>query len=149
MNKFRFTVYLAGPWFNDEQLQRHQRIANLLSAHDIEVFNPRLRSCLKPDSSDEDRESTFLDNIDCIEKADAVVVIYDGKDSGTIWETGYAYAHKKPIIFFAETLNGKPFNLMLAMTGYFVASLQDLDRLLDNMQAIEFKQVHKYEGDIQ
>ena len=111
-------IYYAGGWFTPEMEEEHTRIYNLIKDK-FKVFNPKLESLITKDSTDDDMNKTLLQNIYGIESADYVVVIYDRKDTGTIWESGYAYANHKPIIYYAETLNGKPFNLMLAKTGYF------------------------------
>ena len=71
-----------------------------------------------------------------------IFAITDGKDMGTIWEAGFSYASKKPIIYFAEHLNGRPFNLMLAKTGRFAANEQDLLKLLNDKSSWAFKNVY-------
>ena len=48
---------------------------------------------------------TFKGNVDNIDMADFVLAIYDGKDTGTMFECGYAYAKNIPVMYFSETRN--------------------------------------------
>ena len=65
----------------------------------------------------------FSGNLHHIETADFVLVNTRDKDIGTIWESGYAYAHKKPIVYFCGGLpKGAKFNLMLARSGVKVCT---------------------------
>ncbi len=109
-------VYIASPFFNEEQLERVQFIENTLKELDYDFFSPRLDTYVKPDSTHEERLKAFQDNLKGINDADFVLAVTDGKDVGTIFEAGYAYEHT-PILYFAETLGDKPFNLMLAMSA--------------------------------
>lgn len=138
-------VYLAGGWFTPEQEEEHTRIYELIK-DDFHVFNPRLAGEVK-DSSDEDFLQEILDgNIRHIEAADIVVMIYDGKDTGTIWEAGYAFGVGTPIIYYAEKLNGKPFNIMLAKTGLFADNEAKLLELLNQDSSYNIKQSYVYKG---
>lgn len=140
-------IYLAGGWFTPEQEEEHTRIYNLLKK-DFDVFNPRIKGELTPDSTHDKMSEILLGNIRGIQEADIVVVIYDGKDTGTIWEAGFAYANQKPIIYYAEKLNGKKFNLMLAKTGNFAENSSILLKKLS--EDIKFQKVsNEYRGEIE
>lgn len=142
-------LYLAGGWFNFEQEEEHTRLYNLLKDK-YKVFNPKLESLIKPGCTDDFMSQTLLGNIEGIKNADIIVAIYDGKDTGTIWETGLAYAYQKPIIYYAEKLNGKKFNLMLAKTGLYAANETDLLNLLEDKKSYVFRNVYSsYKGDIE
>ena len=142
-------IYLAGGWFTPEMEEEHSRIYNLLKDK-FNVFNPKLASLITANSTNQQITDTLKGNIVNIDDADIVVVIYDRKDTGTIWEAGYAYAKQKPIVYYAETLNGKPFNLMLARTGYFAKDETELLSILGNDNSYKFKQVYEsYKGDIE
>lgn len=147
MNKRK--IYLAGGWFTPEMEEEHTRIYNLLK-DDFDVFNPKLAGIVSKASSHDEMTKILIGNIEAIRNCDVVVMIYDGKDTGTIWESGFAYASKKPILYYAEKLNGKKFNVMLSKTGKFAdceATL--LSKLLD-YSTYEFKDVYKdYEGDVE
>lgn len=121
-NNNKLKVYLAGPFFNQEQLARIEFIERLLQKNDYDVFSPRKASLLKGDSSLDKMKKTFDNNIKSIDECDFVLAILDTEqenkysDSGTIFETGYAYSKNKPILYFNENRN-KGSNLMLAMSG--------------------------------
>lgn len=142
-------IYLAGGWFTAEQEEEHSRLYNLIKDK-FDVFNPKLESLITSNSSDDFMTKTLKGNIDGIKNADLVLVIYDGKDTGTIWEAGCAYANHKPIIYYAEKLNGKPFNLMLAKTGLFASSEKQLLEKLNNKDTFIFQDaINDYRGIIE
>lgn len=142
-------VYLAGGWFTPEMEEEHTRIYEFIKDK-FDVFNPKLESLITPNSTKDDMTQTLLGNIRAIENADLVLVIYDRKDTGTIWEAGCAYANKKPILYYAETLGDKPFNLMLAKTGRFAANMLELAGKLEDVETFNFKDVaDDFEGDIE
>lgn len=134
-------IYLAGGWFTPEQDEQHTRIYNLIKDK-FDVFNPRIEGEIDNGTSNDKMSSILIGNIEGIKNADLTVVLYDYRDTGTIWEAGFSYASKKPIIYFAEHLNGRPFNLMLAKTGRFAANEQDLLKLLNDESSWTFKNVY-------
>ena len=134
-------IYLAGGWFTPEQDEQHTRIYNLIKDK-LDVFNPRIAGEIDNGTSNVKLSSILIVNIEGIQNADLTVVLYDYRDTGTIWEAGFSYASKKPIIYFAEHLNGRPFNLMLAKTGRFAANEQDLIKLLNDESSWTFKNVY-------
>lgn len=142
-------IYLAGGWFTPEMEEEHTRIYNLIKDK-FDVFNPKLESLITPDSTKDMMTQTLIGNIEAIKNADLVVVIYDRKDVGTIWEAGCAYANQKPILYYAETLGNKPFNLMLAKTGNFAANMLELAGKLEDTTTFEYKNVYEdFEGDVE
>ena len=136
-------VYFAGGWFTPEMEEEHTRLYNLIK-DSYDVFNPKLESKIGQKNGNVE---TFLGNINAIENADIVVVITDRKDMGTIWEAGVAYQSKKPIIYYAETLGDRPFNLMLAMTGKVAKNENELLMLLN--QDLKFEKVNNFEGKVE
>lgn len=110
-------VYIASPFFNEEQLERVVFIENVLKETGFEYFSPRLDTYVKPDSTNKERKQAFNDNLTGIEYSDFILVVTDGKDVGTMFEAGYAYNENIPILYFSETLGDKPFNLMLAISA--------------------------------
>ena len=134
-------IYLAGGWFTPEQDEQHTRIYNLIKDK-FDVFNPRIEGEIDNGTSNDKMSSILIGNIEGIQNADLTVVLYDYRDTGTIWEAGFSYASKKPIVYFAEHLNGRPFNLMLAKTGRFAANEQDLLKLLNDESSWAFKNVY-------
>lgn len=131
-------VYLASPWFNDEQAEREDRIKKKLKELGFDVWSPKDNCVCSPTADEKMRKKVFYDNCCNINLADVVFAITDGKDMGTIWEAGYAYGlnasrHENPIkiVYYCETLgqNGQ-FNLMLAQSGDIVImKYEELDKL--------------------
>ena len=114
-NDGRLRVYLAGPFFNEEQVERINYIEDLLDKLNFDVFSPRQASKITPNATKQDMIDTFEGNVSHINEADFVLAILDSNDSGTLFECGYAY-EKKPVLYFNETRDKGP-NLMLALSG--------------------------------
>lgn len=142
-------IYFAGGWFSPEQEEQHTRIYNLIKDK-FDVFNPRIKGEIDGSTTHDKMSKILIGNIEGIKNADMTVVLYDWRDTGTIWEAGFSYASKKPIIYFAEHLNGKPFNLMLAKTGRFASNEQELLKLLNEDESWTFKDVYDdFKGEIE
>lgn len=144
-------IYLAGGWFTKEQEKQHTEMYEFLKSVGFEVFNPRLEGeVIKGVTTNERMRKILIGNIECIKNADALVVLYDFRDVGTIWEAGYAYACKKPIFYFAEFNGNKPFNLMLAKTGHYATNHHELFIQLTSLNALKFKDVYDdFKGEIE
>lgn len=140
-------IYFAGGWFTPAQEEEHTRIGKFLETYkDFEIFNPRFASNLNIGKETDYTNQVLLKNCNAIDNADLIVAITDYKDMGTLWECGYAYAKKKPIIYYCETLGNKPFNLMLAKTGNVAKNVIDLDKLLKTDKINIFKQIYSFNG---
>jgi len=125
-------IYLASPFFSSDQIDRLLRVSKVLRQMGFKVWSAYEDGIVVSNKSkEEDMEKAFQENIKRIDECELVVGITDGKDMGTIFEMGYAYAKGKPIIGYAETLRDKPFNLMLARSCYGVAkNLEELRNVL-------------------
>lgn len=132
-------IYLASGWFNptqDAELTQLEKIFDDRSEH-FNLASPRRIFVCPPDAPKSVQDETFSGNLHHIETADFLVVNTRDKDIGTIWEAGYAYCMKVPIIYFCAGLpEGAKFNLMLARSGVKVCTSFDqleeyLDRIID------------------
>jgi nucleoside deoxyribosyltransferase len=108
--------YLAGPFFNDEQLAVIARLEMLYKMHNHPFFSPRLECFCPPKATPEQRRDTFMKNVTHIERAGYVLARIDDFDPGTMWELGYAYAHKIPLYAYT-VVPDRGLNLMLAESG--------------------------------
>lgn len=137
-------VYLASPFFNDEQVERIEFMEALLSELNYDVFSPRKASLITKDSTKQDMVETFNGNVSHIDTADFVLAIMDGSDVGTVWETGYAFKARTPILYFRETKN-KP-NLMLAMSTNlpFIAGDGSREKVREVLTQIKDKSLEKF-----
>lgn len=125
----QYDFYFASPFFNETQVEREERLKARLRELGYTVFSPKELTNLPPVSTNEDRKRVFKQNVDNIDKARAVFAVTDERDMGTIWESGYAYAKRKPIIYYAETLGNRQFNLMLAQSGNVaITKFEDLTK---------------------
>lgn len=144
-------IYLSAGWFTSKQEKQHTDMYNFLKSAGFEVFNPRLEGeVIKGVTSNERMSKILISNIEGIKECDVVVMIYDFRDVGAIWEAGYAYACKKPIFYFAEFNGDKPFNLMLAKTGHYATTHHELFTQLTSLNALKFKDVYDdFKGEIE
>ena len=126
--KQHYNFYLASPFFNPEQLDRVERLKKVFEENGFTYYSPKDEAVVAPDADHDWREKVFADNCLAIQRSSAVVAITDGKDPGTLWESGYAFGINKPIVYLAETLgpNGQ-FNLMLAQSG--IAAFTTMEEL--------------------
>ena len=141
---FDYDFYFAAPFFKPSQVAREELLKSKLRSLGFKVFSPKEACHLANDACIEDRDKVFNDNLQAIKSSLAVFSITDGKDVGTIWESGYAFGLDKPIIYYADSLNGGPFNVMLAQSGknVFTGYSQLTRKVLINSiigQAEEFK----------
>ena len=101
-------VYLAGPFFSEEQLARLNRVQEIL-IHNKTVesyFSPMKENTFlkQPFGSPEWVTEIYRRNEFQVENCSCVLAIVGSEgpyaDSGTAFEIGYAVAHKKPVILF-------------------------------------------------
>lgn len=129
-------IYLAGPFFSQEQIARIEVIEAALTQNPTvdKFFSPRLGEDGGefPMGSPEWANKVFHLDVSEIDRADALVVVADyvadNMDSGTAFEVGYAYSHQKPIVVVHEL--PEPLNLMIGQAlqcyltdGHAVADL--------------------------
>ena len=136
-------IYLASPFFNEVELERVDKVKEILDNKNLEVFSPKEHQHKELEfGSKEWRKATFENDVKHIDWCDVVVAIisngnYD--DSGTAWELGYAYATDKPVVLV--NLTGETINLMIAdslhalITSY--DELKDYD--FDKLEKIEYE----------
>lgn len=143
-------LYLAGPFFDDEQVNRIERIEKALDANKTvsDYFSPRnsnVNDGAEIGSSQWSKDVFQLD-VDEIKKADAVIAIIDyvddNVDSGTAFEIGYAFAIGKPVVLFHE--KEAIVNLMLSN-----GSKSYLTKVSD-VESFDFEKMpeYHYEGEV-
>ncbi|AEJ24014.1 nucleoside 2-deoxyribosyltransferase [Weissella koreensis] len=125
-------IYLAGPFFSDEQIARLERVEAALEK------NPTVASFYSPFrhqledlefGSKEWAEAVFDEDRRELHNSEVVVGIVDYQDEhvdpGTAWELGYAGMQEKPVIVFKEKDGG--INIMISVPGHaFVKDATDL-----------------------
>lgn len=134
-------IYLASPFFNEEELDRMEIVKSILRKKELEVFAPFEHQNKHLEfGSMEWRKATFKSDVDAIDACDIMVAInsqgnYD--DAGTMWEIGYAFAKGIPVILFNNT--DKTINLMIA------DSLHALIKSYDELEKYDFDKLEKIE----
>ena len=93
-------IYLAGPFFNETEIQNVESAETVLAERGFSVFSPMRHTVEgEPGTTEWARKVFELDRTN-LEQADAVVMLYYGNysDTGTAWECGYACAIGKPVV---------------------------------------------------
>lgn len=130
------TAYIAGGWFNPEQLARVEEIEKACLLAGIESYSPRKHGIYKPGDNP---ESMVEENKTNILEADLVVASTEGKDMGTLWECGYAYG-KTPVLYYFPA-DGK-FNIMLSATAVDVCTTEQ--NLRDSLKYLSTHSIVQY-----
>lgn len=122
-------IYLAGPFFNPHQLQVIEDLKEIIADCQFTVFSPKDECMFKQGVTTP--EEVLNINLIGMRQAELMVVVTDGKDPGTMFESGWAYANQLPIIYaWFSGLPGQKFNLMLGATGSIVRNYAELRRSL-------------------
>lgn len=104
--------YIAGPFFNDEQKAVIKGIENLLDVMEIKYFSPREYGVITDESMTYERmERIYEMNIHMVDTCKVMIAVLDDRDSGTIFEIGYAAANHNRIITYST--QGHGINVML------------------------------------
>ncbi len=140
-------VYIAAPFFNPGQLETVERIKTLLTNFGIEYFSPK-DECMFEKGVTKPKDILRM-NVNAIEDCDLMIAVTEGKDMGTLFECGYAYAMGIDVIYFWETDDTKmKFNLMLSGSGYGVAkNYKDLADLVRGNQ--NGRPAREYDGGLE
>lgn len=110
LGKDEFDVYVAGPFFNMPQIWLVDEARLALRGMGLSVFSPYHDIGIGPG------HDVAPKDIDALGKSRAVLAILDGVDTGTVFEAGYARAHQKPVVAFAQCTPDESLK-MIAGTG--------------------------------
>lgn len=110
-------IYLASPFFNEEELEIYRRAIKLLRAEGYEVYVPQEHTIENAWSlSNEDwAQQVFVEDCYAIDDCEYVMVLNFGiySDSGTAWEAGYAFAKGKKVVQVLCGGNNATYSLMM------------------------------------
>ena len=127
-------LYLASPFFNDEELKNVETAEKILMSRGFDVFSPRLNEIRTDENTKQSwwSKETFMNDKKFIDWADVVVMLYYGgySDSGTAWECGYAYGTNTPVVVVHL---GEDSNLMVHEGCHSNITLSDLENYDFNM----------------
>lgn len=142
-------VYVAGPWFSVEQEERLEGIKDLLRNNNIPFYSPK-DECLFTNIIEMDPCKVLQTNCDAIVESEFVLAITDGKDVGTMWECGYAYAMGTPILYVWLTHEkGQKFNLMLAASGAVAYTHNQIMEQIGHYEGVHRFMPGKFDGAIE
>lgn len=126
------SLYLAGPFFNAEQISAIEKAEFLCEEYGVQCNSPRKFLVLKPRASWEERKLVFKKNLEMIQRSQIVLAMIDGWDTGTVWEMGYAHAIGRPVVTFTAK-EGK-MNVMLAQgCNGFLRDWEAVEKFLDGV----------------
>lgn len=124
MSNYKYDVYLAGPFFNDQQKSKMDKAKEILTKGGLTVADPRELGPVIVDTqasakTPEFFASIFEGNINGMNDSYAIVACLDEKDIGTAFELGFFYAAsasgpRRPIMSFSAEV-GKT-NVMLSQS---------------------------------
>lgn len=136
-------TYLAGPFFNPEQIQTLETVEKFAKEANIAVFSPRLECMCPPGAPMEERVKAFEMNCRGIRSCDFVLARIDDFDPGTVWEVGYAHGIKNYFpfqdrngikVYCFTTVPDRGLNLMLAQSSDgFLQGLPSVEKFLHEM----------------
>jgi nucleoside 2-deoxyribosyltransferase len=129
-------IYIAGPFFNDQELFVIDHIKDMIKTYNYQYFSPKDELMYVPGVTSP--EDILRANMNGLMKTDLLIAVTDGKDPGTMFEAGWAYAKGIPIIYVWLTgTKEQKFNVMLAATGSVVRSYIQLFKALDDIRLTE------------
>jgi sugar/nucleoside kinase (ribokinase family)/nucleoside 2-deoxyribosyltransferase len=103
------SVYLAGPFFSDQEWAWVNIVCSALEQAGFHVGSPsRENGILSAGSTQNDKQDVFNADINLVERAQAVIALVDHGDPGTSFEIGFAYKSGIPVFSLqtsADSLN--------------------------------------------
>jgi nucleoside 2-deoxyribosyltransferase len=109
---YRPKIYLAGPFFTLAQRWLVDEARDQLRGMGMDVFSPVHDVGDVGEHADERGTiDTATRDLQGIETSEALFVIADGFDAGTVFEAGYARARQKPVVVYAENEKKRHFTM--------------------------------------
>jgi|TARA_R110002020_G_scaffold48763_5_gene138989 nucleoside 2-deoxyribosyltransferase len=86
-------IYLAGPFFNDKQINLIETIEFEFDKYGFDYFSPRkgggVISHLSPEDRTKESKRIYESNVKEMINANVLFAVTDGRDTGTVYEMGY------------------------------------------------------------
>lgn len=129
------SVYIASPFFNEEQIERVKKIENILKENNLEYFSPRCESIQGAHETSIGRKAIFSNDEKAMRQCDFAIVVTNDKDMGTIFEAGYLFAKDKKVIYLFENDENLSVNLMLSQSAHSICTtMEQLKELIETKQ---------------
>ena len=131
-----YDFYLAGPFFNQQQLDMQEKIEMLMKISNKKCFSPRLDAGTLPkDATKKDMLDVFNADLKAIEDSYALFANVSFRDTGTSVEIGYALALGIPVILYWNKYvhDVDHVNVMIALAcgGSVITDYIQLQKYLD------------------
>lgn len=108
-------TYIAGPFFNKDEIEIVENIKNILNELKIVYYSPKDECLIKKRDSLEKIKYAYDLNLKAMDDCDLMIANIEGFDTGTIFEMGYFTKSNKPIIAFSSNPDRK-LNIMLSQS---------------------------------
>lgn len=138
--------YLASGWFTDAQEKTRLMLREVLQELEISHYSPKDDGIYVPGKTPSNK--IFAENVKQIETSDFVLASTEGKDMGTVFECGFAFSVRTPIIYYWDGEGA--FNLMLAESGHYISTnREELVEYLKECKIRDRVRWVKFEGGIE
>lgn len=111
------SVYLASPFFSEDELQDYNRVIAFLRASGLKVYVPKEHSIKNAWDFPNPTwgRLVFNEDVAAIKACDAMLVLNFGmySDTGTAWEQGFAFGMGKPVVSVLMNHKAQQFSLMM------------------------------------
>jgi nucleoside 2-deoxyribosyltransferase len=157
MNSF----YLAGPFFNPEQISVLEDIEERADELGMECFSPRVECFCPPQASVEQRLRSFEGNCKGILSHEFVLARIDDFDPGTVWELGFTHGYNKGFqrqadgiikrikVYAFTTVPSRGLNLMLAQSvDGFLQGMPSVLKFLEEIRADNEQEALQWKGNV-
>lgn len=137
-------IYIAAPFFNEEQLLLVQAVEAVLDFNNMPYYSPRSEGVLMnmtPEQKKERMKYIFDKNVEMLLLADVIVAVIDNYDTGTVWEIGFAFAKGKPVI----TLTDKDYELNIMIKQCVKSHCKTVEQI---PQAVKGSYIGEWKGDV-
>ena len=138
-------IYLASPFFNEEQLNFVKELEQAFEKEGLEYFSPRSEGILiemTPEEKEKKMTEIFKSNVTNITKSRLVVAVIDDWDTGTVWEMGFAYGIYIPIM----TISNNNYGLNIMVRQSVKSHNTKIENLIINIKELyNEKELTKFE----
>ena len=133
-----YDFYLAGPFFNQDQLDTQEKIEDMMLLHGKKCFSPRKDAgTLPPNPTREQMLEVFYADLEAINHCKVLFANVSYRDTGTSVEIGYALSRDIPVVlFWNENMHDVDhINLMIASAcgGKYIKNWIQLSDYLETM----------------